>query len=226
MITRRDFLRMTSAAGAAALSATALVACGASRGSASSAGAGTAANSVSTGTEASSSVAATSDSIVVFFSRANENYGVGIVEQGNTAVLAEIIAEKTGSDTFEVQPATAYPAGYDECCDVALDEQNAGARPAYVGDVDLAPYKTVYLGYPIWWGDLPMCMYAFLESHDWADKDIKPFCTHEGSGVSGTDSAIASTCTGAAVDAPLSMTGTAAQTERLAAESAVEAWLG
>ena len=84
----------------------------------------------------------------------------------------------------------------------------------------------MYLGYPIWWGDLPMCVYTFLEAHDWAGKDIRPFCTHEGSGVSGTDSSIATTCAGATVGTPLSMTGTTAQTDRSAAESAVDAWLG
>lgn len=162
----------------------------------------------------------------MYFSRADENYGVGYVERGNTAVLAEMVAAKTGSDAFEIKPAAAYPAGYEECCDVALEEQNAGARPAYVGDVDLAPYKTVYLGYPIWWGDLPMCVYTFLEAHDWAGKDIRPFCTHAGSGVSGTDSKLRATCAGATVGTPLSMEGTTAQNDRAAAESSVDAWLG
>lgn len=162
----------------------------------------------------------------MYFSRAGENYGVGYVEQGNTAVLAEMIAAKADADTFEIKPANAYPAGYQECCDMALEEQHAGARPAFVGDIDLTPYKTVYLGYPIWWGDLPTCVYTFLEAHDFAGKDIRPFCTHEGSGVSGTDSKLGAACAGATVGTPLSMTGTTAQTDRPAAESAVDTWLG
>ena len=151
---------------------------------------------------------------------------VGVVEEGNTAVLAKMIAEETGADMFEVKPAEAYPEGYDECCDVALAEQHAGARPAYVGDIDLSPYKTIYLGHPIWWGDLPMCMCTFLEAHDWKGKDIHPFCTHEGSGVSGTNEAIRAVCTGANVGQSLSTPGSTAQNSRDEARSAVKAWLG
>lgn len=151
---------------------------------------------------------------------------MGTVGQGNTAVLAEMIAAKTGSGAFEIVPATAYPEGYDECCDVALEEQNAGARPAYAGDVDLSGYSTVYLGYPIWWGDLPMCVYTFIEAHDWAGKEVRPFLTHAGSGVSGTDAKLRSACSGATVGEPLSVAGTTAQNDRAAAEAAVDAWLG
>ena len=218
MLTRRSFLSLTGAAvlGAAAL---ALPGCGESRGAASSA-------SASNATAASSIAAAKSDTIVVYFSHAGENYGVGVIEEGNTAIVAKMIAEKTGADLFEIVPSEAYPEGYDECCDVALNEQNAGARPAFMQDIDLAPYKTVYLGYPIWWGDLPMCVYTFLEAHDWAGKDIHPFCTHAGSGFSGTESKIASTCLGANVGQGLSIAGTTAQNSRDQAQAAVDAWLG
>ena len=86
----------------------------------------------------------------MYFSHTGENYGVGVIEEGNTAIVAKMIAEKTGADLFEIVPAEAYPEGYNECCDVALNEQNEGARPAFAQDVDLMPHKTVYLGYPIW----------------------------------------------------------------------------
>ena len=163
---------------------------------------------------------------MLYFSRAGENYKVGVIEKGNTAIVAEMIAEQTGANMFEVKPTEAYPEGYDACCDVALSEQKAGARPAYAEDIDLTPYKTIYLGYPIWWGDLPMCMYTFLEAHDWKGKDIHPFCTHEGSGLSGTVEKIRSTCAGANVSQGLEMTGSTAQNSRDAARSAVGAWLG
>jgi len=162
----------------------------------------------------------------VYFSHTGENYGVGVIEEGNTAIVAKMIAEKTGADLFEIVPSEAYPEGYDECCDVALNEQNAGARPAFAQDIDLTSYSTVYLGYPIWWGDLPMCVYTFLEAHDWAGKDIHPFCTHAGSGLSGTESKIASTCSGANVGQGLSIAGTTAQNSRDQAQAAVDAWLG
>ena len=162
----------------------------------------------------------------MYFSHTGENYGVGVIEEGNTAIVAKMIAEKTGADLFEIVPSEAYPEGYDECCDVALNEQNAGARPAFAQDIDLMSYSTVYLGYPIWWGDLPMCVYTFLEAHDWAGKDIHPFCTHAGSGLSGTESKIASTCLGANVGQGLSIAGTTAQNSRDQAQAAVDAWLG
>ena len=137
-----------------------------------------------------------------------------------------MIADKTGASLFVVEPSEAYPQGYDECCDVALAEKNSNARPAYARDIDLSPYSTVYLGYPIWWGDLPMCLYTFLEAHDWAGKEIHPFCTHAGSGLASTESSIRSTCAGATVAKGLSIAGTTAQNSREEARSAVNAWLG
>lgn len=239
MLTRRSFLSLT---GAVVLGATALAlpGCGEARGSAStssasassaaavSASAGAAGSAASASAEAaaaSSSAAAKSNSLVLYFSHTGENYGVGVIEEGNTAIVAKMIAEKTGADLFEIVPSEAYPESYNECCDVALNEQNAGARPAYSGDIDLASYKTVYLGYPIWWGDLPMCVYTFLEAHDWTGKDIRPFCTHAGSGLGGTVSSIQSTCAGSSVGAGLSIAGTTAQNSRDQAQAAVDAWL-
>ncbi len=246
MLTRRSFLGMTGSAlmGAAAL---ALGGCGESRGAASSAAAASAGSAVSSEVSATSGAASSaaasadasaastasasaggapqSDALVLYFSRADENYEVGFVEEGNTSIVAKMIAEKTGADLFEIEPAEAYPEGYDDCCDVALAEQKEGARPAYVGDIDIASYTTIYLGYPIWWGDLPMCVYTFLEAHDWAGKQIHPFCTHQGSGLSGTDAAVRSTCAGAEVGEGLSLEGAVAQNSRDEAEAAVDAWL-
>jgi len=170
--------------------------------------------------------APSADALVIYFSRTGENYKVGVIEEGNTAILAKMIAEKTGADTFEVVPAKEYPEGYDECCDVALEEQENGDRPQVVGDVDVAPYSTIYLGYPIWWGDLPMCLYTFLEAHDWSGKTIHPFCTHEGSGLGKSVSSIQSLCAGVTVGEGLSLNGYIAQQQRDEAEAAVDEWLG
>ena len=215
----------SSAAASSSASASDAVSSEVSAASSAEAAQSTAAASEASAASQSAGTAAATDALVLYFSRVDENYVVGFVEEGNTEVLAKMIAEQAGADLFEIEPEQAYPEGYDECCDVALDEQNAGARPAYVGDIDLAPYKTIYLGYPIWWGDLPMCVYTFLEAHDWAGKDIHPFCTHEGSGISGTDSSIQEVCAGATVGEGLSMTGSTAQNSRDQAQAAVEAWL-
>ena len=227
MISRREFFKYTTIAGATMLAGVGIAGSSESRGAQSSA-----ASSAETSKSAASSSTSTSsagpkaDSLVVYFSHAGENYGVGYIEEGNTAVVAKMIAKKTGADLFEVVPAEAYPEGYNECCDVALAEQNENARPAFEGDIDIAPYKTIYLGYPIWWGDLPMCLYTFLEAHDWSGKAIRPFCTHAGSGLAGTVGSVQSTCTGADVGQGLSIAGTTAQNSRDEAQSAVEAWIG
>ena len=140
--------------------------------------------------------------------------------------MAKMIAEETGADVFEIVPAEKYPEGYDACCDQAKAEQRAGARPAYVGDIDLADYTTIYFGYPVWWGKLPMCVNTFIEAHTWEGKTIHPFCTHEGSGLSGTDTELKRSCTGATVEKALHMTGTKAQTKREDVLADVKKWLG
>ena len=164
-------------------------------------------------------------SLVIYFSRADENYGVGTITEGNTAILAKMIAQKTGSDIFEIVPEKAYPKSYNECTNVAKDEQRKNARPAYKGNIDTSAYDTIYIGYPNWWGDMPMCIYTFIESQSWSGKTIVPFCTHEGSGLSGTESTIRSICKGATVAKGLAVQGKTAQNNRTAPRKAVQDWL-
>ena len=166
-----------------------------------------------------------SKSLVIYFSRADENYGVGNITEGNTAILAKMIAQKTGSDIFEIVPEKAYPKDYRECTNVAKDEQRKNARPAYKGDIDTSSYDTIYIGYPIWWGDLPMVCYTFLEKHKLDGKTIIPFCTHEGSGLSGTDSNIKKLYKNVTMKKALVMTGRTAQNNRKEAEKQVDEWL-
>ena len=166
-----------------------------------------------------------SKSLVVYFSRADENYGVGTISEGNTAILAKMIASKTGSDIFEIVPEKAYPKNYRECTTVAKDEQRKNARPAYKGDIDTSGYDKIYIGYPIWWGDLPMVCYTFLEKHDLSGKTIVPFCTHEGSGLSGTDNNIKKLYKNVTMKKALVMTGRTAQNNRSEAEKQVDEWL-
>ncbi len=168
---------------------------------------------------------ASAKSLVVYFSRAGENYAVGNISEGNTAIIAKMIAAKTGEDIVEIIAQKDYPENYKACTDVAKDEQNKKARPALKNKIDISAYDTIYLGYPIWWGDMPMPVYTFLEGHDWSGKTIIPFCTHEGSGLSGTESRIRSTCKGAAVEKGLAVQGKVAQTNRSAAQKAVQDWL-
>ena len=173
----------------------------------------------------SSSFAAEAKSLVVVFSRADENYNVGNITKGNTMILAEMIAQKTGSDLFEIRPAKKYPADYDTCIDIAKKELNAKARPAIVEDKDVSEYDTIFFGYPIWWGDLPMCFYTFIEAHDWNGKKIIPFCTHEGSGLAGTEGKLKRALNGAEVMKGLAVRGSTAQRDKAGAEASVNSWL-
>ena len=166
--------------------------------------------------------------LVVYFSHTGENYSVGYIEEGNTAVIADMIADATGADKFEIVPVTPYPKeSYEECIKVAQQEKRANARPAVEGDIAIEDYDVIFIGYPNWWGEVPMCVYTFIEKHDWKGKTVIPFITHEGSGMSGTDSRIAKACVGAmvAVGKGLAVQGNVAQNSRVAAKQMVDNWL-
>lgn len=67
--------------------------------------------------------------LVAYFSRTGENYDVGYIEKGSTHIIADMIAEQTGGDTFEIRTMTSYPDDYDECTDIAKQEQSENVRP-------------------------------------------------------------------------------------------------
>ncbi|MBQ3452963.1 flavodoxin [Candidatus Saccharibacteria bacterium] len=152
--------------------------------------------------------------LVVYFSRGDEEYGVGSVNPGNTELIAKEIIAKTGADEFKIVPVKKYPKTYMDCVDQATHEKETQARPAYEGDIDISAYGTIFLGYPIWWGDLPMIVYTFLENHDFADKKIIPFNTHEGSGNAGTYGVIkAKLSSSEVIGDGFNLAGTVARTE-------------
>ena len=126
--------------------------------------------------------------LVAYFSRTGDNYEVGNIEKGNTAIVAEMIAEKTGGTLFEIKPVKEYPATYRECTEVAKQEQVDNARPEIATKIEnLQDYDVIFLGYPIWWSDLPMLMYTFLEQNDFNGKTIIPFCTSAGEYMTGKE---------------------------------------
>ena len=163
--------------------------------------------------------------LVAFFSHTGENYGVGNLTKGNTHIVAEMIAEATGGQLFEIVPEKSYPKTYNACVETAKQEKNAGARPAVKGDIRTEDYDVIFIGYPNWWGDMPMPVYTFLEKHDWTGKHVIPFCTHEGSGLSSTEQYVANTCKGATTGKGLALKGTTAQNSREQARKAVSTWL-
>ena len=170
-----------------------------------------------------------SDILVVYFSRTGEQYTVGVIDKGNTAIVAEMISEETGADMFEVIPEDDhYPMTYSELTDVARQEQNDNARPAYAGEVpDLSQYSTIFIGAPVWWGDWPMIMYTFFENNaeGLSGKTLIPFSTHEGSGLSGFDKKLSSACPDSTVLDGLAIWGNDAQNDQNSVRESVEAWI-
>mgnify|MGYP003286827839 FL=1 len=123
-----------------------------------------------------SEVQATCGALVVYFSWS-----------GNTKAVAESIQSQTGADIFEIVPADPYTDDYNELLDIAQEEQRNDARPEISGTIDnIDAYSTIYLGFPNWWGDMPMILYSFLDEYDLSGKTILPFCTSGGSGFSGS----------------------------------------
>ena len=122
-------------------------------------------------------------------SREEENSTVVINGKvlGNTQYVAQLIQEMTGGDIFRILPQKPYPTDHRTLVDLAREEQKQDTRPAIVGKIE-APevYDTIFIGYPNWWGDMPMILYTFLEQYDFSGKTLIPFCTHGGSGFSRT----------------------------------------
>ena len=164
--------------------------------------------------------------LVVYFSRADENTGgVGYIEKGNTKILAEMIAERTHGDLFEIKTVKPYPKEYRPATEAAKQEKEENARPEIVGELpDLSKYDVVFLGYPIWWSDMPMPVYTFLDRENFAGKIILPFCTHEGSGLSDTQRSIADV-TKADVREGFALQGHIAQKSPEEARTALYEWM-
>ena len=164
--------------------------------------------------------------LVAYFSRADENTGgVGYIEKGNTRILAEMVADITKGDLFEIKTVKSYPKEYRPATEVAKQEKENNERPEINGPLpDMSQYDVIFLGYPIWWSDLPMGVYTFLEKESFAGKTIIPFCTHEGSGIGNTERFIAET-TKAKVLPGLEMRGKKAQTQQAEARKDMEKWV-
>lgn len=164
--------------------------------------------------------------LVAYFSQAGEQYRVGTVEKGNTEIVAEMIAEKTGADLFHIERKDVYPDTYNGLLNEAQDEQKNAARPELSQTIEnLDDYDTVFIGYPIWWGDMPMPVYTFLESYDFSGKTIIPFDTNEGSGLADTVQSVQDECQDATVQDGLEITGKTAQENPDKTGQAVDAWL-
>lgn len=164
--------------------------------------------------------------LVAYFSRPGENYQVGYITKGNTHIVADMIAEATGADMFEIKTVNPYPEAYQECTDIAKQEQMDNARPEIAGKVeDMSKYDTIFLGYPIWWSDMPMAVYTFLESYDFSGKTIIPFCTSAGDYMTGKEVHIPEFAKGATMRDGIGIFGKECQDNPDKVREAVTNWL-
>lgn len=149
--------------------------------------------------------------LIAYFSRADENYFAGqlrYIEVGNTERAAKMLSQITGADLFKIDPVKAYAKDYNTCIEEARADQQNQARPElkqYLDNID--QYDTIYLGYPNYWGTMPMAVFTFLERYDFSGKRIKPFCTHEGSGLGRSENDLKKVCPKAIVEQGLAIVG-------------------
>lgn len=152
--------------------------------------------------------------LIAFFSRADENYFGGAmryVKVGNTEIVADIMKELIDADTFKIEMKEPYSPVYMTCIDEAKRDLREGKRPELVKlPESLDEYDTIVLGYPNYWGTMPMAVVTFLEAFDFSGKTILPFCTNEGSGMGSSVGDIVKYAKGAEVKRGLPITGSEA----------------
>ena len=177
-----------------------------------------------TKSESASAVNGNGKVLVVFFSHAGDNYTVGNIKVGNTKKIADIIAEKTGADQFEIVAEKNYDMAYGPLTELAKKEQQNGELPAFKGEVEnIDQYQTIFIGGPVWWGTYPQVMFTFFKKYDLNGKTLIPFTTHEGSGLGNCVEDVKAAFPNATVKEGLAIRGKDAQEGK--ATKDVEKWL-
>ncbi|MBR3267604.1 MAG: NAD(P)H-dependent oxidoreductase [Ruminococcus sp.] len=158
--------------------------------------------------------------LVIYFSRADENYAVGYIDKGNTEIVAEFVQELAGADMFKVEPAVPYAADYQTCIEEA--KQRIGNAPIKKKLTDISAYDTVFIMSPIYWGTYAPEVETALTGLDFTGKTVRVISTHEGSGLGSMVSDVKKICKGANVDSKgLAVKGSSAKS----AKATVEKWL-
>ncbi len=139
-----------------------------------------------------------SKSLIIYFSRADENYAVGYIDKGNTEIVAEFVQEMTGADMFKVEPAVQYAKDYMTCINEA--KKRIGNAPIKEKIGDISAYDTVFVMSPIYWGTYAPEIETALAELDFAGKTVRVISTHEGSGLANMVSDVKRMCKGANVE--------------------------
>lgn len=164
-------------------------------------------------------------SLVIYFSRTDEDYFGGelkYINKGNTEVIAEYIQEITGADLFKVERKIPYSPEYKVCLEESREEIRLNQRPELVKYLDnIDEYEVIYIGGPVYLGVLPSPMVTQLEKLDFTNKIVRPFTTHEGSGLGSVPYQLKKICKGAQLTEGLSIKGSLVNE----AKSKVEEWI-
>lgn len=158
---------------------------------------------------------------------AAEPEGKGILilyfsHSGNTRKVAEQIHARVGGDLIELATVSPYPRDYNAVVEQAKQEQQNNARPQISTEIpDLDAYHTVFVGFPNWWGTMPMPFFTLLETYDLGDKTVLPFCTHGGSRLGRAEDDLKRLCPRAKILKGFEVSGSRAS----GAQDAVDAWL-
>ena len=159
-------------------------------------------------------------SLIIYFSRADENYAVGYIDKGNTEIVAEFVRDLTGADMFKAEPLIPYSADYNTCIEEA--KKRVGNAPIKESLTDISAYDTIYIMSPIYWGTYAPELETAIKDLDFTGKKVRVITTHEGSGLASVVRDVKKNCKGAIVDEKgLAIKGSQAKN----AKATVERWL-
>lgn len=159
-------------------------------------------------------------SLIIYFSRADENYSVGYVDKGNTEIVAEYVKELTNADMFKVEPLVPYAKDYETCIKEAKERIGNAPIKEYISDI--SNYDVIYIMTPIYWGTYAPELETLLKTLDFTGKTIRAITTHEGSGLGSVVSDVKKICVGANVlDNALAIKGSSVRESK----SIIENWI-
>ena len=159
-------------------------------------------------------------SLIIYFSRADENYSVGYIEKGNTEYVAEYVRDITNADVFKVEPLVPYAKDYQTCIKEA--KERIGNAPIKETLSDISQYEVIYIMTPIYWGTFAPELETAIKDLDFSGKTIRIITTHEGSGLGNVVSDIKRICVGANVlDDAIAIVGSQAKDSK----SKIESWV-
>ena len=159
-------------------------------------------------------------SLIIYFSRADENYSVGYINKGNTEIVAEYVKEFTNADMFKVEPLVPYAKDYQTCIKEAKERIGNAPIKEYLNDI--SKYEVIYIMSPIYWGTYAPEMETALKDLDFTGKIVRIITTHEGSGLANILNDVKRICNGATVlDNALAIQGSKVKESK----SLVEDWI-